>query len=674
MSEYLIFSTCQQTNRWAARFYCLMAGLAVLLLVTPVAAAESEENAVSGPEAIPLVSNGQGLGVIVIPQNAVLSVQRLAEYFIEIVERSTGAKLALCDDGQKEQIEGARTRLFIGSCRQTAEAGLHLSDLPTESYLLAVRDSSIFVLGEPAREIVRPKTKSDPWFDSDPMRWALNHILFEQLGVRWLWPGRLGTYVPGHANFSIPRADRTYRPKLKMRTLVVATMRTAEERTIRAEGLAWVSNHEGGERDAIPLAHGFNDWWDKYHIKHPDYFAQPPPGQTQRPAGYVKLNLANPKVLDQIADNYEAAGRPKYWNVTPNDGTGFDVSDAVRTWDIPPNQPVMDIWTSQVNLTPRYVKWWNMIYERLAQMNPDVELVTMAYSCYRTPPPAERPLTAKAIVGIVPSYRAFDVWSGWAAQATELILRPNWGHYGANGPHLPLREFADYMKFASEHKMVGFYLDSILGNWGTQGINYYLFARLMVDPNLPVETIVQEYSSAFGAGAPKIEEYIGYWQQLSTEWAHGHKVNKDPTGKYDALIREKKIMDNPLIGPREALPYIYTDEVLAKGYALLDQADQLIGDSDYEARERVNFLRSGLNELKATRDCIVLGQQVEKSPTATLIAEFKKQADALEKLRIGLTPSHVVWGALATRREDSVKIKIRPRNMKLPSSSGDDDF
>ncbi len=643
--------------------------VALTISLMATALSQADEN-----KTLSFVRDGKAGGVIVIPEDGTPSVRQLAEYFSGLVARSTGTSLPIVTDDHEREIAVDRPKLFLGECRQTLAAGLKLSDLRTEEYRIAVRDNAIFILGEPAKPIMRPGTEKDPWYCPDPMRWALNDLLTESLGVRWLWPGHLGTYVPKHRDFSIAATDRTYRPRLKMRNLIVATMRDAQEKTIRAEALEWVSNHQGGERDEVPLTHGFNDWWERFHVTHPDYFAQPPAGLAQRKAGYVKLNLTNPKVLDQIAEDYEKAGKPKYWNVTPNDGIGFDVSESVRTWDIPANQSPEDIWMARGNLTARYVKWWNMIYERLSALNPDVRLITMAYSCYRTPPPAERPLTAKAIIGIVPSYRAYDVWSGWAAQTDELILRPNWGHYGANGPHLALKEVADYMKYAWANKMVGFYLDSILGFWGTQGLNYYLCARLMVDPDLSVDTIIGEYASAFGRGAPKVEEYFRYWQALTTEWAHGHKVNKDANGKYDALIRENKIMDNPLIGPRQALPFIYTDEVLAKAYGMLDEAAQLIGDTDAEASQRVTFLRQGLDELKLSRDCIALGRQVEKKPTPELMAEFTKKATELEALRTALTPSHVIWGGPTTRRENKTKIKIRPANLSRPSSTGDDQF
>lgn len=624
-------------------------------------------------ESLVLVENGEAKAVLVIPNDAPSSVQKLAEHFIHIVESSTGAKLPLFKDKEVEPV-AERVHIFFGECKQTLDAGLSVTELEDETWRIAFRGNFIFILGEPAEEILRPGSKIDSWYDSDPMRWAINDILAKQLGVRWLWPGELGTYVPKHTDFSIPTEEKTYQPRLKMRTLVVATMRQPEEKAIRDEALEWVSNHQGGERDDIPLRHGFSNWWEKYHIDHPDYFAKVPEGMTQREPRRMKLNLANPQVLDQIVEEYKQAGKPKYWNVTPNDGSGFDVSEAVRAWDIPANQLVLNIWLGRAELTARYVKWWNMIYERLAVLNPEVTLVTMAYSGYRNPPPKERPLTARTLLGVVVSYRAYDVWNGWMKYADELLLRPNWGHYGANGPHLPLKEIADYMRFASENRMSGFYMDSILGFWGTQGLNYYLMARLMVDPTLSVEEIVKEYVVAFGAGEPKIKEYFDYWQQFTIEWAHGHKIHTVPEGKYDALIREKKIIDNPFIGPRQAIPYIYTDEVLDKGFALLDEADSLIGDAGSEAAQRVNFLRQGLKELKLSRDCLALGYQMDRKFDPTRIEEFQQKAEALEKLRTELTPSHVIWGGFTTRRENKMKIKIRPNNLDRPESSGDNDF
>lgn len=623
-------------------------------------------------EQLPLVKDGEASSVVVIPRDAPIPLRERAENFIHIIHRSTGATLPLLQDDQP--LPSEKTVLLLGDCAQTLEAGLRVADLPEETYRIEPRGRSVHILGATSGFTIRPSSRTDPWYASDPLRWALNYILETEAGVRWLWPGELGTYVPRQASLSLAARAVSYQPTLKMRTLVVATMRHPGDATIRAEALEWVANHQGGERGNLPLSHGFNDWWKKYHVDHPDYFAVPPPGQPQRQPKNVKLNLGNPAVLDQIVAEYLEAGRPKYWNVTPNDGVGFDTSETARSWDLPPNQPAMDIWSGQTDLTARYVEWWNRIYERLRVENPEVSLVTMAYSAYRMPPPPERPLKAKAVIGVVPSYRAFHVWAGWARHADELILRPNWGHYGANGPHLAMYEIAAYMRYAAAHKMIGFYLDSLLGFWGTQGANYYVMARLMADPERSVDSILDEYTAAFGKGASKIREYLAYWETITTEWAHGHKIHKQPEGRYDALIREKKISDNPALGPREALPFIYTDATLAPAFALLDQAQAAIGSTDAEATARVQFLRDGLNELKLTRDCIILGKRAEQSREPAVVKELAERAAALDALREQLSPSHAVWGRTATRMEDRYRFKIRPANLSFATTLKDEDF
>jgi hypothetical protein len=111
------------------------------------------------------------------------------------------------------------------------------------------------------------------------------------------------------------------------------------------------------------LGHGFSHWWKKYGLDHPEFFVETPPRDLS-----IKPRFSNPVVIEQVAKEYEEAGAPRYWNVGEQDGFKFDVSDIARSWDLPPNQAVDDIRDGKVNLTPRYVKIWNLIYERLKQI------------------------------------------------------------------------------------------------------------------------------------------------------------------------------------------------------------------------------------------------------------------------------------------------------------------
>lgn len=629
-------------------------------------------------EAVPLtlVRQHEAVSAIVLGEGA--DLRTIAESFVRTVKRATGAEIPIFNSSAEAAALPAGTvRIHLGPSAEAAALGLNIDALPEEGYHLLSQEGALFVLG---RDQTRPDEST---IVSQPTRWALNRLLEEQLGVRWLWPGDLGTYVPKSAGFVIPGTDVTYQPTLLQRRIRISLNPSspfsnegeALERRLRQEARDWAEDHQQGRRGDIAFGHAFQGWWERYSETRPDYFAVPPEGVTQphfnRP-GWVKLRLSNPDVIEQIAVEYQQADSPEYYNVCPNDGAGFDLSKATLAWDIPANQKRDDIWRARGNLTARYVKFWNLLYDRLKEINPDVKLATYAYHSYKTPPPPQRPLTARAVIGIVPGYKDYALWEGWAKQqgVEAMFLRPNWGHIGANAPYLPLQETADYMRFTWEHSMKGFDVDSLLGFWSTQGTIYYTWARLMTRPDLTADAILDEYTAAFGPGAPKIKAYFAYWQKRTREFAYVDDYaaadKEAQNGKYMKLLREGKTTSSFVLGPRYAMPHLYTDAVLRPAYALLDDAEALIGGTDAEAIARVQFLRDGLREMEATRDAIAISRTINEKTPKPLRQAFEEKSDALERLRTELTPRHVIWGSRITGYEDRRNVDMRPRNMKLP--------
>lgn len=623
----------------------------------------------ASPSGIVLVRDGRAAAVIVLDAQSGDSMKDAVRRFAETVKRSTGASLRVVTPEEEPRIEASLARLFVGDSPLAAKEELDSRSLPPETWRVVAKDSRVFVLGA----VDGPALKSNPGVTSRPTLWALNHLLETQLGVRWLWPGELGTYVPAHRDLVIPFGDTSQQPELEFRSLRLLIRKNAPfavrdpqlDKKLKREAVEWEENHEGGSRNELFFGHNFTDWWAKYSKDHPDYFAElPEPYKQPFPEPRrVKLRLSNPAVIEQIAKEYEEAGSPHYWNVCPNDGSGFDISEATRAWDIPLNQDIQDIFSARGKLTARYVRFWNLIYERLRKINPDVTLVTYAYSCYKDTPPAECPLTARAVIQIVDRLTSFENWTGWATYAEGLFLRPNWWHQGADAPYLPLKLEHDFIRFAWKHRMRGLDMDSILGYWATQGPNYYLVARQMSRPDITLNEVLDEYTSAFGKGAPKIRKYLEYWQKLAVEYNYALNAAGSDTytnSRYQDLVREGKVPQSTLNGSKYALPFLYTDEVLAPGLRLLDEAETLIGQSDPEALRRVKFLRDGLESLKATREQIRLGQKLKSAPSRESLAEFTKAAESMEALRERLSADHVIWAQAMNAYEERYKILLRP--------------
>lgn len=631
-------------------------------------------------QAITLVEDGKAHGVIVISGQS--DHEALANYFVRTIERATGVRVSVIKEGSEgfRALPANQPRVVIGETEESRALGLSVADLPEEGYRIKSNGGSVFVIGKETKSASTPVTES-----SQPTRWALNYLLEAQLGVRWLWPGEVGTFVPRHDSFAIPVLDRNYQPTLRQRRLRIGggpnfKFFDKEEfmhlnPQVNQEAIDWVANHQQGQRGNIRFGHAFGHWWNRYGKDHPDYFAETPAGITQPSYNHpewVKLRLSNPAVIEQIAKEYEEAGSPEFWNICPNDGAGFDLSKETLAWDHPKDQSLDDIWRAKANLTARYVRFWNLLYDRLKKINPEVKLATYAYSSYKTPPHPDHPLTAAAAIGVVPGYRDYDLWDGWAAQpGTQIMyLRPNWGHQGANAPHIPLKEVADYLHFAWKHKMEGLDIDAVVGFWANQGTNYYLWARLMTRPDLSLSEIIDEYASAFGAGAEKIKQYLAYWEDITTKYAYADVYASDRLkikgGLYTKYIREKKIVDSWTIGPRQVLPLIYHDRALDPAFKLLDEAASLIGSNDPDALARVEFLRDGLKELIATRDLVAESRNINRHSSADQRRKFQEDADALDALREELTGRHVLWGAPITRYENFLRVPMRPQMMSLP--------
>ncbi len=521
-------------------------------------------------------------------------------------------------------------------------------------------------------------------------KWAVNAFAEKVLGVRWLWPGETGTYVPRRTTVTVEPLDLVTRPRLERRVymakfrLVNAVPEALQlvdgptRQKLKTEALDWLENHHAGSRIDLFYGHSFAHWWDRYGATHPDLFAVPPTPEFRQPfprPDRVKLRLANPAVLDMIEKEYVEAGKPRYWCVTPNDGSGFDTSPETMAWDKPANQDKMTVWRAKGYLTERYIHFWNRVYERLSKHNPEMKLTVLAYSCYRKPPLPETEVTARMVVGVVNNFKghgAYDAWKGWSARGMEMFLRPNWWHLGIHSPYLEPIAQGNYVRFAAENGMIAFSADSLMGYWATQGLNYYVVARLVAHPELTPETVIDEYTSAFGAAREKIRAYLNYWM------AHSQKVNfagaegqhsaetGAGSGEYNELTKRLGLK-SVLTGSYRAIPLLYPDALFEEPQRLLEEARTLV-QNDPEALQRVEFLQKGLREYLLTRDVLRLGYAIKEQRQTALLKEFEAKANALKALRAELTQQHVIWGDVAY--ENEIRRKIPTTLAVLPESAG----
>ncbi len=182
-----------------------------------------------------------------------------------------------------------------------------------------------------------------------------------------------------------------------------------------------------------------------------------------------------------------------------------------------------------VQLTDRYVNWWNRVAKALQENFADRMIGAWAYESYVNPPLRERvhPQVGIGFVGFgrrwVDDYeRAEDrrSWAGWAEKTDFMMYRPNTIDIASIAfPLNYTRRVAEDITWLHANGMQaaegGQY-----GHWSALGLAYYVRAKLYWDPDVDVEALIEDYCRAgFGPAADQVRAYFDLLETMTDEIA-----------------------------------------------------------------------------------------------------------------------------------------------------------
>lgn len=590
------------------------------------------------------------------------------------VKKSTGVELQVIRPRELNSVPPTMNRLFIGDCSYAKSQGLESSALQLEEYRVLVKGRDVFFLGNnkempDVRTTGAPGTKH-PDMDSRQYSpatlWAVTTMLDQVAGVRFLWPGDLGTYCPKTSNLAIPNGYAAQgRPFYERRQIWfgVGTYLPNFDRNNK-----YMMIHQQGTRIHTNFTDAFQGWWEAYGQSRPELIALSPEGKRtyQGRTTHTKVCISNPEVMNIILERWRSAGRPDIYGMCPNDGLGFCTCPNCRALDSEEAQKATakEIWLGRVSLTRRYVIFWNKILTEMKKENPNVQICVFGYGAYKVFP-SDMKLVPGVLSAVVPS--DFDVkgigmrqWESWLNSGARLLVRPNWLNTFWFAPYFPLKKTAEFMR-AIEDKSFGYEQDSFGGCWPTQGLTVYMLVRMSYLRDITVDDIKKEYASAFGKGAPAILKWIAYWENYTDRLRGGIAEEADlkTGGLYDQLCAtDKRIRPHILYGCWDALHLVYPPEIMKPAYDLLNEADRLIGASDPEATARVQFLRDGMRHVDKMVETLNLWW---KAP-AGRSPEFMTSFNELFRMRREIEKRHVVNTHQLMYNEFSRRIRIVPCN------------
>ena len=635
-----------------------------------------------------LVADGRPNAVIVVPSNASRAAAEGAKILCEHLFEISGARLRVLTEDDPPAVSVAdgrieppssqpeiKTFILVGEGELAKKLGQSSESLGPGGILVYTAGNALVLLGPD------DKTPSDPWGS----RYAVTTFLEEGLGCRYLWPGQSGKVVPKRKTVTVGAINIRFTPLLRQRNIRSSGYSERVQQGLDRLGFSREDFLHAREEAAAtqPASPGWMDWhrmggtlglrtgdgtilsahaWKTFLKEHPEWFAMQADGSRYFEANWERPRLckSNPALIEAIVQEKlkELRRNPGQTStcLMTNDGgskAGFCLCDACKAMDPPEGRPT-NLWTydhasgrtsrfDYVSLTDRMLHFYNAIAQKCSQEYPDVLFTGQAYSVYVAPPLREK-LHPNIVIRFVHStehYASDELraqgmsdWDQWAKAAQMIYYRPNcllWGrHEGTTG--LYVHKLAQDFRHIAHNRCVGTDFDSCMHHWATQGLNYYVLAKLHWNPDLDVDTLIDDYCrSGFGQAAGPVRRYFAKIEQLTDEVA---------SAEVQAGASRPNVTEP------------YTQETIAALRGLLDEADAA-ASSDEAVRQRIAFLRVGLDftELQAKiyrflrRDAEKRLSADERADVQRLLDEkWLKMRDLFQNEHLAVNVSAMCWG------------------------------
>jgi hypothetical protein len=607
------------------------AGVALALFVAALSAAAAADSRLS------IVNTGTPAAVVVLADQPTAVARYAAQEFVHHVEKASGAKLSIVPETAIPA--GAPTRIYLGDTRAARAAGIEGRRLAAETFVMRTGKDALFIAGNDA--------SGDP-LDNNTSAGTLFGVyewLERNVGVRWLWPGELGTNVPKSSTIVSASADETIAPRFFQRNVRAGlgfkfdhpalgfTAKAAEE--YAKVQTVFLRRHRMGRGERISYGHAFTDWWERFGKEHPEWF-QLVGGKRgpAKPGARYSMCVSNPGLHREIVAQWKARGAPNFINTVENDIVGGCECESCRAWDGPTPPDAMKYYAPNFKvygsrfMSDRYARFSLAVQQLAAQENPQVTAIGYVYFNYFQAPTSGVKLNDRILLGYCPSAgwypRADDEhdwykrqWTGWRETGARLFARTNYFLDGYCMPFIFAHQFADDFQHDARHGMAGTDFDSLTGQWSTQGPSLYLLMRLHTRPDAKTDALLAEYYSGFGPAAALVKDYFDYWERYTMD---NRPLITDVF--YDRVAIRWRTW-------AKAAHRVFPPECFGPGEALLAKAAAAAA-GDKDAAARVQFLRDGLTHAKLSAKVSSL---LTLADPATTIERGKRALEDLLRFR-----------------------------------------
>lgn len=505
-----------------------------------------------------LLDKGNTACEIVIPSSG-----QFADYYREVAEclkryldEASGVSFTIVDDKHVNQ-----NGIYLGECDNPFIKNYYMTEiskLPEEGFAVVRFKDGIMLAGKDGPSPVKNAgtLRKDSIYHLRGTFFATCDFLERMLGFRFYFPGRLGTHIPYYngQTLTVPAVSYTDHPVFTLRKSSYPGYDTMDAVILKAspaERQEWDRMLRTGDVEFQNFGHTDERWEKLYAKTHPEYFALREDGSrmigdrgplsSQRcytNKGGFEEHLAlierayKGERLDVFGANSSCPNEAYiYW--WPNDGfSGCACAGCMRLTDRKAMFPHSRlIWDYILRLSAAVKQKW-----------PDKILKVPVYATFGSIPDG---ITVPDNVSLnvvncgsgrfpctyfnQPAY-----WQDAIAEINQFNRRSKqkiwvWMHYphspriinGLAAPY-PVPHFMQQYLALNKDKILGLYLNGhYTASFALDGLMIYLWYKLLWNPDIDVDALVEEYASTlWGPAGGEVKEYyattIKQWE--STKW------------------------------------------------------------------------------------------------------------------------------------------------------------
>lgn len=579
-------------------------------------------NAADAPVAV--IENGVSKGQIVIPAKPWNVEEKAAAELKEYLAKSTGVVLPIV---RENTVKAPGNGFYLGRTQAALRAGLDMEQEAPDAFRIRYAGGKLFITGHDGSGKERNiNTAAGTLF-------GVYRYLIHNVGVRWLWPGDSGEFVPKKKVLYLDAAADYSLLKPLQRRLCHSIWKPGLPGSRWARRVFFQSSQQ-----PIPIQWGGGHIFDKYvpvySKTHPEWYAVRPDG-TRKTTAPTSFCLSNPAFQQELLnlwkkDLAELKKKDPNAHLLLNLHRG-DVElncecAACHALDGPDFRLPTRRYSPFKNVGERYAKVALALNHKIQKIDPGSGVSILAYQSGVYAPrqvKLDPNIHVKLVVDIPFPRRAGyterirEEYQAWHDSGAKLFWRPNYFCTGYCMPEIWYDDFAAELNFLRDKcGIIAFDVDGPTQMWSINGVNIYVASRMAAEPGLSADAAFREYCEGFGPAADAIAKYLNYWRDYVKRNAENLNTIHE---KYCALGWDFFGFEYPKYVHRS-----YPPSELRKSIPLLDAAATAAKD-DSDASAKVAFLRKGLEHAIMTAETAAVFADPRSSSAARRAALAKLQ-------------------------------------------------